>query len=246
MLVARLFGIAAVKLGQPRVMGEVVAGITLGPTILGALLPGVQAAIFPTRHPAVARRGRQPRPGLLHVPRRPGARPGAAARAHRPGGRDLQRQRRAADDARHRRRPADLRAGRPRQGVRRVRAVHGRGDVDHRVPGARAHPGRAADAQAAGRRAHAGLRRDRRRHRVVPDRAGHRRRHRRRRGRRRWRRSRLAVAFCLFMAVLVRPLLGRVSTAFDEAGRVPGRLDRGDLRRRPAVGLRHRGDRHRA
>ena len=48
MLIARLFGIAAVKLGQPRVMGEVVAGITLGPTILGALAPGLQAAIFPT------------------------------------------------------------------------------------------------------------------------------------------------------------------------------------------------------
>jgi Kef-type K+ transport system membrane component KefB len=31
----------------------------------------------------------------------------------------------------------------------------------------------------------------------------------------------LAVAFCIFMAALVRPLLGRVSTAFDEAGRVP-------------------------
>ena len=48
MLIARLFGIASVKLGQPRVMGEVVAGIALGPTILGALLPGVQAAVFPT------------------------------------------------------------------------------------------------------------------------------------------------------------------------------------------------------
>ena len=32
----------------------------------------------------------------------------------------------------------------------------------------------------------------------------------------------LAIAFCLVMALLVRPLLGRVSTAFDEAGRVPG------------------------
>ena len=32
----------------------------------------------------------------------------------------------------------------------------------------------------------------------------------------------LAIAFCIFMVALVRPLLGRVSTAFDEAGRVPG------------------------
>ncbi len=47
MLVARVFGMASVALGQPRVMGEVVAGIALGPTILGALLPEVQAALFP-------------------------------------------------------------------------------------------------------------------------------------------------------------------------------------------------------
>ena len=48
MLAARLAGAAAVKLGQPRVMGEVVAGILLGPTFFGALAPELQAAIFPT------------------------------------------------------------------------------------------------------------------------------------------------------------------------------------------------------
>ncbi len=48
MLVARLFGTLAVKIHQPRVMGEVVAGITLGPTILGWIAPSVQAAIFPS------------------------------------------------------------------------------------------------------------------------------------------------------------------------------------------------------
>jgi Kef-type K+ transport system membrane component KefB len=48
MLVARLFGGLAVRLRQPRVMGEVVAGITLGPTIFGWLAPGLQAALFPT------------------------------------------------------------------------------------------------------------------------------------------------------------------------------------------------------
>src|SRR5919106_375106 len=32
----------------------------------------------------------------------------------------------------------------------------------------------------------------------------------------------LAVAFCLVMGFLVRPLVARVSTAYDEAGRVPG------------------------
>src|SRR4051812_25184316 len=47
MLVARLFGAAAARISQPRVMGEVVAGITLGPTIFGWLAPGLQAALFP-------------------------------------------------------------------------------------------------------------------------------------------------------------------------------------------------------
>ncbi len=48
MLAARLAGAAIVKIGQPRVMGEVLAGIALGPTLLGALAPEVQAAIFPS------------------------------------------------------------------------------------------------------------------------------------------------------------------------------------------------------
>jgi Kef-type K+ transport system membrane component KefB len=48
MVLARLFGMASVRLGQPRVMGEVLAGIVLGPTVLGALIPSVQAAIFPS------------------------------------------------------------------------------------------------------------------------------------------------------------------------------------------------------
>jgi K+:H+ antiporter len=47
MVVARLFGMGAAALHQPRVMGEVLAGIALGPTLLGALAPGVQAWVFP-------------------------------------------------------------------------------------------------------------------------------------------------------------------------------------------------------
>ncbi len=47
MLVARLFGWLAVKIAQPRVMGEVVAGIVLGPTLFGLLAPELQAALFP-------------------------------------------------------------------------------------------------------------------------------------------------------------------------------------------------------
>ncbi len=48
LLVARLFGSLAVRLAQPRVMGEVVAGIALGPTILGWISPELQATLFPS------------------------------------------------------------------------------------------------------------------------------------------------------------------------------------------------------
>ena len=56
----------------------------------------------------------------------------------------------------------------------------------------------------------------------------------------------LAVAFCLVMGVGVRPLVARVSRAYDEAGRVPGDVDHRDLRDGAAGRLHHRGDRHRA
>ena len=48
MLAARLAGAAMVRIGQPRVMGEVLAGIALGPTLLGRIAPEAQAALFPT------------------------------------------------------------------------------------------------------------------------------------------------------------------------------------------------------
>ena len=48
MLVARLVGMAFARIGQPRVMGEVLAGIALGPTVLGALAPDLQTALFPS------------------------------------------------------------------------------------------------------------------------------------------------------------------------------------------------------
>jgi Kef-type K+ transport system membrane component KefB len=40
-------GRLALMIGQPRVLGEMVAGVLLGPTFLGALLPGVQQSLFP-------------------------------------------------------------------------------------------------------------------------------------------------------------------------------------------------------
>jgi Kef-type K+ transport system membrane component KefB len=48
LIVARGFGILARRLGQPRVMGEVVAGIFLGPSLLGAISPNLEASIFPS------------------------------------------------------------------------------------------------------------------------------------------------------------------------------------------------------
>jgi len=43
----RIVGVLAPKLGQPPVVSEMVAGVVLGPSIFGALLPGWHAALFP-------------------------------------------------------------------------------------------------------------------------------------------------------------------------------------------------------
>ena len=43
----RLVGLAGRRLGQPQVVGEMVAGVLLGPSLLGLLLPGVHARLFP-------------------------------------------------------------------------------------------------------------------------------------------------------------------------------------------------------
>jgi Kef-type K+ transport system membrane component KefB len=47
-LLARLFGMTATRIGQPRVMGEVVAGIVLGPSVFGAISRMWQAQLFPS------------------------------------------------------------------------------------------------------------------------------------------------------------------------------------------------------
>jgi Kef-type K+ transport system membrane component KefB len=46
-LAARLAGALLARLGQPRVMGEIIAGILLGPTLLGAVAPEVGDYLFP-------------------------------------------------------------------------------------------------------------------------------------------------------------------------------------------------------
>ncbi|CAH0337156.1 Glutathione-regulated potassium-efflux system protein KefB [Flavobacterium sp. CECT 9288] len=46
-LVARIFGWIFKKIGQPSVIGEIIAGIVLGPSLLGLYFPEVSAALFP-------------------------------------------------------------------------------------------------------------------------------------------------------------------------------------------------------
>ena len=47
LLACRLVGQMSRRLGQPQVVGEMIAGVFLGPSLLGFLLPGLQEAIFP-------------------------------------------------------------------------------------------------------------------------------------------------------------------------------------------------------
>lgn len=46
-VVSRVFGLVMRKMGQPVVMGEILAGIALGPSLLGATLPDVSNYLFP-------------------------------------------------------------------------------------------------------------------------------------------------------------------------------------------------------
>ena len=48
LVIARLFGLVAIRVGQPRVIGEVIAGIALGPSVLGQISANLQASLFPT------------------------------------------------------------------------------------------------------------------------------------------------------------------------------------------------------
>jgi Kef-type K+ transport system membrane component KefB len=48
LLVGRLLGEAMQRLGQPAVMGQLIAGVALGPSVFGAIWPEAQHAIFPS------------------------------------------------------------------------------------------------------------------------------------------------------------------------------------------------------
>lgn len=43
----RVVGLIAKRIGQPQVVGEMIAGVVLGPSLLGEIAPGVQQALFP-------------------------------------------------------------------------------------------------------------------------------------------------------------------------------------------------------
>ena len=47
LLCGRLLGEAMQRIGQPAVLGQLIAGILLGPSVLGALWPGLQHVLFP-------------------------------------------------------------------------------------------------------------------------------------------------------------------------------------------------------
>lgn len=48
-IVARILGWLSLKIGQPAVIGEIVAGILLGPSFVGALFPAFSNALFPVQ-----------------------------------------------------------------------------------------------------------------------------------------------------------------------------------------------------
>src|SRR5262245_7825433 len=47
MVAAHALGTLFVRLHQPRVIGEIAAGLVLGPTLLGHLAPGLESRLFP-------------------------------------------------------------------------------------------------------------------------------------------------------------------------------------------------------
>jgi Kef-type K+ transport system membrane component KefB len=51
---AHLVGGAFARVGQPRVIGEIVGGLLLGPTVAAAIFPSVQEAVFPSDGPPEA------------------------------------------------------------------------------------------------------------------------------------------------------------------------------------------------
>lgn len=72
-LVARLFGWICIKIKQPSVIGEMIAGIVLGPSLLGMYFPEFSAFFFPERIIRKLTVFEPDRPYSFHVYRRNGA-----------------------------------------------------------------------------------------------------------------------------------------------------------------------------
>ena len=140
LLICRVVGLLAARVGQPQVMAEMVAGFLIGPSLFGWLAPRPPGSNLPRRLAPGPLRRQPDRAGALHVLRRPGVplRADGQARAAGGGGLDC-RHRRAARAGRRpgRHAVAERRLLRP-EGVGRFpcRAVRRRGAVDHRFPGA--------------------------------------------------------------------------------------------------------------
>src|SRR5918996_1600713 len=64
---AHLFGYLFKRLRQPRVIGEIVGGLVLGPTVLGTFLPGLTEWAFPDTGPVAAVLGAVYQLGLLFL-----------------------------------------------------------------------------------------------------------------------------------------------------------------------------------
>ena len=47
LLVCRMVGVLAAKVGQPQVVAEMIAGVLMGPSLLGLVLPDWQRWLFP-------------------------------------------------------------------------------------------------------------------------------------------------------------------------------------------------------
>ncbi len=101
-ITARLMGLLFSKLDQPAVIGEVVGGILLGPSLLGHFAPGVQALAAAGGRRADSRRHLAARRDPLHVSRRPRARSRPAAQHRLDHRRDLRREHHRAVRARRR------------------------------------------------------------------------------------------------------------------------------------------------
>lgn len=65
LVVAHAFGHLFARLGQPPVIGEILGGLLLGPTLFGHVLPAQQAALFPTEGPTPTVLGAVYQLGLL-------------------------------------------------------------------------------------------------------------------------------------------------------------------------------------